>query len=163
MRYENIYSSFPCPASGHFSAASSRVGKILHLLHTTFCHARATRQNGYATRTSQLRGSGFAIRATEIPLPHYPYNIPHKHIYTTLLTVQTNADKRADKCMQACRQNQPLSTLPNYMIFIHLKAKVQSADKMSSKCRCARVRVCEETILMQYLTTTYTNFVLYVL
>ncbi len=26
MRYENIYSSFPCPASGHFSAASSRVG-----------------------------------------------------------------------------------------------------------------------------------------
>nr|DAV50352.1 MAG TPA: hypothetical protein [Caudoviricetes sp.] len=26
MRYENIYSSFPCPVSGHFSAASSRVG-----------------------------------------------------------------------------------------------------------------------------------------
>ena len=103
------------------------------------------------------------IRATEFPLPHYPHNIPHKHIYTTLLTVQTRADKRADKCMQACRQNQPLSTLPNYLIFMHLKAKVQSADKMSSKCRCARVRVCEETILMQYLTTTYTNFVLYVL
>ena len=142
---------------------ASRVGKILRLLHTTFCHARATRQNAYATRTSQLRGSGFAIRATEIPLPHYPYNIPHKHIYMTLLTMQTSADKRADKCRQACRQNQPLSTLSNYMIFMHLKAKVQSADKMSSKCRCARVRVCEETILMQYLTTTYTNFVLYVL
>ncbi len=78
-------------------------------------------------------------------------------------SVQTRADKRANKCRQACRQNQPLSTLPNYMIFMHLKAKVQSADKMSSKCRCARVRVCEETILMQYLTTTYTNFVLYVL
>ena len=28
MRYENIYSSFPCPASGHFSAASSRVAPI---------------------------------------------------------------------------------------------------------------------------------------
>ena len=70
---------------------------------------------------------------------------------------------RADKCRQACRQNQPLSTLPNYMIFMNLKAKVQSADKMSSKCRCARVRVCEETILVQHLTTTYTNFVLYVL
>ena len=108
-------------------------------------------------------GADFAIRATEIPLPHYPHNIPHKHIYTTLLTVQTNAGKRADKCRQPCRQNQPLSTHPNHMIFMHLKAKVQSADKMSSKCRCARVRVCEETILMQYLTTTYTNFVLYVL
>ena len=138
-------------------------GKILRLLHTTFCHARATRQNGYATRTSQLRGSGFAIRATEIPLPHYPYNIPHKHIYTTLLTVQTSADKRANKCMQACRQNQPLSTLPNYMIFMHLRAKVQSADKMTSKCRCARVRVREGTSLMQFLTTTFANFVLYVL
>ena len=173
MRYENIYSSFPCPASGHFSAASSRVGhfsaassrvgKILRLLHTTFCHARATRQNGYATRTSRLRGSGFAIRATENPLSHYPHNIPHKHIYTTLLTVQTSADRRANKCRQTCRQNQPLPTLPNYMIFIHLKAKVQSADKMTSKCRCARVRVREETSLMQFLTTTFTNFVLYVL
>ena len=142
---------------------ASRVGKILRLLHTTFYHARATRQNGYATRTSRLRGNGFAIRATENPLPHYPHNIPHKHIYTTLLTVQTSADKHADKCRQTCRQNQPLSALPNYMIFMHLKAKVQSADKMSSKYRCARVRVCEETILMQYLTTTYTNFVLYVL
>ena len=76
---------------------ASRVGKILRLLHTTFCHARATRQNGYTTRTSQLRGSGFAIRATEFPLPHYPHNIPYKHIYTTLLTLQTNADKRADR------------------------------------------------------------------
>ena len=28
MRYENIYSSFPCPASGHFSAASRRVAPI---------------------------------------------------------------------------------------------------------------------------------------
>ena len=28
MRYENIYSSFPCPASGHFSAASGRVAPI---------------------------------------------------------------------------------------------------------------------------------------
>lgn len=78
-------------------------------------------------------------------------------------SVQTSADNHADKCMQSCRQNQPLSTLPNYMIFIHLKAKVQSADKMSSKCRCARVRVCENTILMQYLTTTCAFFVLYVL
>ena len=78
-------------------------------------------------------------------------------------SVQTSADNHANKCMQACRQVQPLSTLPYYMIFMHLKAKVQSADKMSSKCRCARVHVCEETILMQYLTTTYTNFVLYVL
>lgn len=78
-------------------------------------------------------------------------------------SVQTSANNHADKCMQACRQNQPLSTLPNYMIFMNIKAKVQSADKMSSECRCARVRVCEETILMQYLTTTYTNFVLYVL
>ena len=138
-------------------------GKILRLLHATFCHARATRQNGYATRTSQLRGSGFAIRATEFPLPHYPHNILHKHIYTTLLTLQTNADNRADKCRQACRQNQPLSTLPNYMIFMHLKAKVQSADKMSSKYRCARVRVCEETNLILYLTTTCAIFVLYVL
>ena len=76
---------------------ASRVRKILRLLHTTFCHARATRQNGYATRTSLLRGSGLAIRATEIPLPHYPHNIPHKHIYTTLLTVQTSACKRADR------------------------------------------------------------------
>lgn len=78
-------------------------------------------------------------------------------------SVQTSADNRADKCMQACRQNQPLSTLPNYMIFMHLKAKVQSADKMTSKYRCARVRVREVTSLMQYLTTTYTNFVLYIL
>ena len=35
MRYENIYSSFPCPASGHFSAASGRVapirGSVLYL------------------------------------------------------------------------------------------------------------------------------------
>ena len=78
-------------------------------------------------------------------------------------SVQTSADKRANKCRQPCRQNRPLSTPPNYMIFMHLKAKVQSADKMSSKCRCARVRVCEETSLMQYLTTTFANFVLYVL
>gem|GEM_PF-6367650 len=28
MRYENIYSSFPCPVSGHFSAASRRVAPI---------------------------------------------------------------------------------------------------------------------------------------
>ena len=28
MRYANIYSSFPCPASGHFSAASGRVAPI---------------------------------------------------------------------------------------------------------------------------------------
>ena len=28
MRYENIYNSFPCPASGHFSAASRRVAPI---------------------------------------------------------------------------------------------------------------------------------------
>ena len=28
MRYANIYSSFPCPASGHFSAASRRVAPI---------------------------------------------------------------------------------------------------------------------------------------
>ncbi len=32
MRYENIYSSFPCPASGHFSAASSRVGEFFSSL-----------------------------------------------------------------------------------------------------------------------------------
>lgn len=32
MRYENIYSSFPCPASGHFSAASSRVGAFFSSL-----------------------------------------------------------------------------------------------------------------------------------
>ena len=57
MRYENIYSSFPCPASGHFSAASRRVAPIsacvffqrvssnlkcnknecLHSSHSTFC------------------------------------------------------------------------------------------------------------------------------
>lgn len=29
MRYANIYSSFPCPASGHFSAASGRVAPLV--------------------------------------------------------------------------------------------------------------------------------------
>ena len=28
MRYENIYSSFPCPASGHFSAASAHAAPL---------------------------------------------------------------------------------------------------------------------------------------
>ena len=40
MRYENIYSSFPCPASGHFSAASRRVAPISACVWCNVCCLR---------------------------------------------------------------------------------------------------------------------------